>query len=296
MNKYLIFRTDRIGDFLLSAIIIRSIKINDPESHLTVVASEKNYNYIKSFNSVHDVILLNNNFKDKIKLILQLRKNTYQNIILHDNKKRSRFISFFLKAKNIISIKKFSDKSHIEIIKKIIYDLNYEFNNSFLNTLEEKEESSFNHTNFIQLHFDEKWENNNYIKHFVDIEPTENQLSDFLDLLISQTSKKIIITTGLVAPKVLKNVINKKNSKNILFFKDLDFLELENIVIKSDILITCHGSISHLAAAKQIKQLDIIDESYNYSRWTEHFRNYNFIYRTNFSNLANKIMEKLRNF
>ena len=82
MNKYLIFRTDRIGDFLLSAIIIRSIKINDPESHLTVVASKKNYNYIKSFSSVNDVILLNNNFKDKIRLILQLRKNTYQNIIL----------------------------------------------------------------------------------------------------------------------------------------------------------------------------------------------------------------------
>ena len=51
MNKYLIFRTDRIGDFLISAILIKSIKRNDPDSFINVVASENNYNYIKSFKS-----------------------------------------------------------------------------------------------------------------------------------------------------------------------------------------------------------------------------------------------------
>ncbi len=62
MNKYLIFRTDRIGDFLLTAILINSIKRNESNSHVTVVASQKNYNYIKSFNSVDSVILLKNGF------------------------------------------------------------------------------------------------------------------------------------------------------------------------------------------------------------------------------------------
>ena len=32
MNKYLIFRTDRIGDFLILAILIKSIRRNDPDS------------------------------------------------------------------------------------------------------------------------------------------------------------------------------------------------------------------------------------------------------------------------
>ena len=41
MNKYLFFRTDRIGDFLLSAVLLRSIKRNDKSSHITIVASEK---------------------------------------------------------------------------------------------------------------------------------------------------------------------------------------------------------------------------------------------------------------
>ena len=42
MNKYLIFRTDRIGDFLVSAILLKCIKANDPTAHISVVASEKN--------------------------------------------------------------------------------------------------------------------------------------------------------------------------------------------------------------------------------------------------------------
>ena len=213
MNKYLIFRTDRIGDFLLSAILIKSIKLNDVNSHITIIASKKNFNYIKSFNSVDDVILLNNKIIDKIKLIFKLKKTLFHNIILHDNKKRSRFISFFLKTKNKISIYKFSHKSHIEIIKIILKILNYEFNEICLDILEEKKESNFNEVNFIQLHFDEKWENNNYIKHFIDIEPLEEQLSNFLDLLISKSSKKLIVTTGLLPPKILDDVIEKMVNK-----------------------------------------------------------------------------------
>ena len=38
-------------------------------------------------------------------------------------------------------------------------------------------------------------------------------------------------------------------------------------------------------------QIDIIDKSYNYSRWTKHFRNYNCIYRDNFTNLSKEILQ-----
>ena len=74
MNNYLIFRTDRIGDFLVSAILIKSIKINDPLSRITLIASNKNFSYIKKFQSVDEVIKLENNFLSKVKLILKLRK------------------------------------------------------------------------------------------------------------------------------------------------------------------------------------------------------------------------------
>ena len=47
MNKYLFTRTDRIGDFLLSVILFKAIKRNDKMSHITVIASTKNFDYIK---------------------------------------------------------------------------------------------------------------------------------------------------------------------------------------------------------------------------------------------------------
>ena len=70
------------------------------------------------------------------------------------------------------------------------------------------------------------------------------------------------------------------------FFDNLTFDELQNVTLKSHTLISCHGAISHVAASSKIKQIDIIDKSYNYSRWTKHFRNYHFIYRDNFTNLS----------
>ena len=66
INKYLIFRTDRIGDFLVTAILIKSIKRNDPNSYIQIVSSKNNYNYIKSFSTVDEVLILNNGFFNKL--------------------------------------------------------------------------------------------------------------------------------------------------------------------------------------------------------------------------------------
>ena len=90
MNKYLIFRTDRIGEFLVSAILLKCIKKNDPSAHITLIASNKNYSYIKTFPYVDQVIQLNNNFLSKINIFIKLIKFKYKSIIIHDNKKRSK--------------------------------------------------------------------------------------------------------------------------------------------------------------------------------------------------------------
>ena len=97
MNKYLIFRTDRLGDFLLSCILIKSIKRNDPYAHITVLASNKNFDYIKTFDYVDEVVLLKSGFFNRIKTLLDLRKQSYVMTIVHDGKERSKIINFFLK-------------------------------------------------------------------------------------------------------------------------------------------------------------------------------------------------------
>ena len=80
INKYIFFRTDRIGDFLMSAILIKSIKRSDQLSQITVVASKKNYAYIKNFDFIDEVILFPESYLFKfffyIKFFLIL-KNSY---------------------------------------------------------------------------------------------------------------------------------------------------------------------------------------------------------------------------
>ena len=44
MKKFIIFRTDRLGDFLIITNIIKTIKNKYKDSHITVVGSPYNRN------------------------------------------------------------------------------------------------------------------------------------------------------------------------------------------------------------------------------------------------------------
>ena len=291
MNRYLIFRTDRIGDFLITAILLKCIKKNDTNAHITLIASNNNLSYIKTFPYVNQVIPLNNNFSSKLNLFFKLSKFKYKNIILHDNKKRSKLISFFLRSSNKINIKNETKISHIEIIKDILKKMEFNYFDEALNTLDHHKENKSNDEELIQLHFDEKWIFNNYIKKFINIEPTEIELINFIKMIINKSEKKLLITTGIRLPKVMEKIKPILSELEIEIYENLNFSQLEKITSNSNILISCHGAISHVAAANNIRQIDIIDKSYDYGKWTDHFRNYISLYRDRFSTLSNKIIE-----
>ena len=297
MNKYLIFRTDRIGDFLILAILIKSIRRNDPDSFINVVASEKNYNYIKSFKIVDKVTLLTKGIFSKLKLIYFLRKEKYNTIIIHDRKQRSILISLFLKTNLKIVSSANLNISYFSDIKKILNHLNFSFDKADLNTLNNRTYVGLENleNNYILFHFDEKWIHKEYISNYINIEPSEKELVSFFNLIVNKTNKKLVVTTGLNSPQILNKIFRDKFNAKINFFNNLNFLEIESIIDKSDLLISCHGAVSHLATAKNIKQIDIIDKSKTnfYKKWTDHFRNYSFIYRKNFSDLSKEIISLL---
>jgi len=297
MNKYLIFRTDKIGDFLLSAILIKSIRRNDPDSFINVVASEKNYNYIKSFKIVDKVTLFTKGILSRLKLINLLRKEKYNTIIVHDRKQRSILISLFLKTNLKILSNANLNISYFSDIKKILNHLNFSFDKADLNTLNNRTYVGLENleNNYILFHFDEKWIHKEYISNYINIEPSEKELVSFFNLLVNKTNKKLVVTTGLNSPQILNKIFRDKFNAKINFFNNLNFLEIESIIDKSDLLISCHGAVSHLATAKNIKQIDIIDESKTnfYKKWTDHFRNYSFIYRKNFNDLSKEIINLL---
>ena len=295
MTSYLIFRTDRIGDFLLTIILINSIKRNDPNSNITVISSKKNYHFIKSFKIINEVLILENTLLNKIRLINKLRSNYYDNIIVHDSKKRSSMISLFLKYGLKIKPNNDLNISYIDSIKEIISKLNFNFVESDLDTLKYRDHNfskDFNY-DFILLHFDEKWIHNDYISKYTNIEPLKDELISFIDLLLKITNKRLIITTGIRCPNILNDIINIGLNSRVKVYKKLDFLDLEILISKSKLLISCHGSVSHVAAAHQIKQIDIIEEKQSnfYSKWTSHFRNYNSINRRPFVQLSSDIIK-----
>lgn len=297
MDKYLIFRNDRIGDFLLTAILINSIKRNNPNTHISVVASKKNYEYIKTFDYIDKVFLLENSFVEKIKFTINLRSIYYNFVIIHDNKNRSLLISKFLKYSSRILIDYNLKDSHINVIKSILAKLNFSFSKNDLDILKNRNLQNISNIdkNYIVFHFDEKWMHNNYIKNYTNIEPNENQLEIFINSIHLKTKKKIVVTTGKIISEKLNNVINKINNPNIFFFKSINFIMLENLVAKSSLLISCHGAISHICAAYNIEQIDIIEQKKLdfYNLWTDHFRNYKKIYRKDFQTLSDDILNLL---
>ena len=294
MNKYLIFRTDRIGDFLLSMILIKNIKRNDKKSYIVIVSSEKNYNYIKTFSIIDEVIKLNSNFFSRVSVINQLRRHKFKLTIIHDGKNRSKFINFFIiKDKSIYINNDDIKSSHFFKIKTIIHSLSFNFDNKDLNILQNSNFSK-KKKDFIILHYDEKWSSETYISKYKNIEPSDEQFLDFINKIIFKTNYNLVITTGIVTPTKLKRMVLKTNN-NIELIEDLNFIELQEIVSQSKLLISCHGAISHVASAYNIKQIDIIDINLKnpYSNWTDHFRNYFPIYRKNFKNLSAEILSLL---
>ena len=292
MNSVLLFRTDRVGDFLLTLQLVKVIKSNYSNTRFTVVASEKNYEYIKSFSEIDEVVLLKNNFFSKISLILKLRSYYYHTVIVHDGKNRSRFVSFFLKYKKRIVCPSNLINTQYDTIKKTCNKLELKFNNNSLNFMDQR-----NHTatiklkqDFILLHFDEKWIFNLYNKKYVNIEPSIDQFLLFIDKIIYK-NKNLVITTGNTKISLLDTIKKKVNPKNVQILENQSLLELESVVFNTKLLISCHGWISHVASARKIKQVDINDKSYSYDKWTSHFRNYNYIYRNTFENLSNEIIK-----
>ena len=253
----------------------------------------KKFFYVKDFELVDKVYLLKNNFIDKLKFIFKLRNKSFKNIIIHDDKRRSKLISFFLKGEKKIYVKDKEKFTHIEIIKNLLQQSRLKFNKESLNFLEERKVPNFKRENNILFHFDEKWIFDDYIKKFINIEPTEEELIFFLNEILNKTRKNIVITTGLKTPRIIEKIISLLDKNKIKFLNNQNFKDLEQIVSRSEVLISCHGAISHIAAAKNTRQIDIIDKSYDYNKWTSHFRNYNYIYRENFSSLSKQILQRL---
>jgi ADP-heptose:LPS heptosyltransferase len=331
MNKYIFFRTDRIGDFLMSSILFKSIKNSDNTSVIIVVASKKNFEYIKKAEFVDEVILFPESFTKKFLFYLKFFFKKFYLVGILDGKKRSIYFSLIVRSKYkfLFTYKKFYSLVFKYLFSKIFLDKNCSskfdeiknllkyigilFSENDLNTI------SYNRVNnytlnisylkkFILIHFDEKWIFNDYINSYKSIEPlNEKILLEFLEKIVLNSGMDLVVSTGSKSNKYI-DFIKKKFSflnKNIYFYNsfgnkiylydNLSFSQLEKLILNSDTLITCHGAPSHVGAALNKKIIDIIDLSEDdfFLKWTAHFRSHNLVYRDGFINISKKILSLL---
>ena len=324
--KTLIFRTDRLGDFIISCPFIISYKTNFPGSNITLVSSEYNSNYIKNFNFINEIKPLKNEIKFfskliiLIKMILNLRKSKFKNIIILDGKKRSFFISLFLNGDKSILLQ----SKDLAILSKIFnYNSvnNYEFqdqlkNFSFLASLlnfniikkdidiyqnyEFKKNFHFK-KKYIIIHLDEKWYSDFYYKDFTNINPNSFQIKIFVEKLIEIIKEdfEIVITTGSKNIEQIDSFISELETKdnklftqiinntNITFIKNTTFNDLESLVKNSSFLICCEGGISHVSHNCYVDTIAFYEKKRleHTKYWTGHMSKLSLYERKNMTDL-----------
>ncbi len=330
MKRFLIFRTDRVGDFILSCILIKSIKRNKPDSEITVICSEQNYQYVKNYSLIDNARLYPKEFLKKISFFHSIIKNDYDCILSLDGKKRSIFGCVISKAKlkimtvtkkiykkiffnlkeNILFIKDF--KSRIEEFKFILKKINIDYSDKDLDIFDsEKVKSNLNIINeipnksFNQLHLDEKWITEAYKgkrkpRNFNPINASTAQMCDFIREFVAKSKKDLVISAGAetnnlihgVKEKFNKNGVFFLNGKKIIILDNISFTDLKLIIKKANLIIACHGSPAHIASSFNTKIIDIFDQKNEefYKFYTNHLRNYKYLYRENFASLAKNIL------
>ena len=66
MKKILIFKTDRIGDFVNFSPCLRILKNNFEKCHITMVCSKYNYQVAKNYKEIDKIVIIKKNLSLKL--------------------------------------------------------------------------------------------------------------------------------------------------------------------------------------------------------------------------------------
>jgi len=327
-KRILIFRTDRIGDLIVTCPVILTIKEYFFNTHITLIASKKNFEYASKTNFFNNIIQYpDKGIINKFIFFSKLKKEKFDYIFIFDGKERSFISSFFLKSKYKVAlstkIKSYYGIYNIKFFKFDEEDKLYEVYQSIINHCEIKTEiTNYNFLtklvdnnfskevpidNYVHIHLDEKWFSKHYIKSYTDIRPNYDQFIDFINKI--SENDNLLITTGIVNfdfldelrsrffLKLNEKIYVKKNlNKSIYLIFKPSFFDIESLIKKTKILITCHGPLTHIANHFNIKLIDIIEENKIkfYNSYTHYIKNYNFMFRKDFSELKSNLLKFIK--
>jgi ADP-heptose:LPS heptosyltransferase len=337
-NKVLFFSIDRLGDYLIRSNVIHSISKYYKSSD--IICSEKNYKLINRqlfFNKVYLFDTTNKN-KNKISFILSFFFRKYDALISFDGKNISKVLLFIIRAnfKHIFLYKKIGFFNNIKVTlyciflkligitytilnnRKLIENLsedhypskykslkryfsNIDEKTYYLENFDLKKNIIFNEK-FILIHLDEK---------FSDILDIEVNFTDALNSFAKNLKKRIILTAYKNNNKYYKNLLIKKipienfdymnqYKENIFILEDLPLIELNYLIKKSDLNISCHaGFLVHSSLYNGKKTIDLINKSDEkwLKAWITKNEFYKIIYKSDSQKKLNinELLTKLNN-
>ena len=327
MAKFLIFRTDRIGDFITSQLVINSISEISKKNQVDIVASKYNSKYIKNFKHINNVFIFDktqNKILDFFNLFLQIKNKNYDYLIVLDGKRRSFISGIFINATiKICLLKDFYPKFLISLfftkyIKNTETNTQYKNFQVLLNYLDIKSPKILNYYKnyqfvknkfkfrkpYVHLHLDEKWFKDYYFHDFDYMNLKAESLHKFLKALIKKFKCNIVITQGFKKVKIMdefkskyfKNVKDPQTkilNKTVKFIEQSTFRDLENIVLNSKILICCEGAISHVSHSLHKKTIALIqkDRLISTNFWIGHMNNIKTVFRNDIKQVTKDILK-----
>ena len=331
MFKFLIFRTDRIGDYIFSRVITRSILDNNKKNQIDIICSKYNSNYIKKYKDINRIYILDKwDFINLLNTAIKINRVDYDYLIVLDSKRRSIFFSTFLRSKYKIAVLKdfrpflilklffnkyfintefFSQLSNFKTLinyldfkipKKINYYKGYKFKKNIFNIKK----------NYFLIHLDEKWFEGYYYSDYDSINLNVNNFYKFINFIKNNFRKKIVISTGKIKVNLLKKIINyhfkevnnnifysKKFNKNVIFLDNTDFQDIENLVKNSSYVLCCEGAVSHISHIFNKKTYALVNNKHIKTAkfWTDHMSKIELINRSNINNICKSISKCNKN-
>ena len=193
--NFIIFRTDRLGDFIIHSRPIYELKIKYPNSHITVVCSDLNKKIISKYSFIDELIIHNkkDKFLIKFKNFLKIINKKYYAAFVIDGKKFSHICNIFIRSKNKLGLVYTSQKK-IFMFKYWVKKPSHFYNLIFFNKYE-----IFTSKNSLVL-------SENLCQKYINI------FRDFNNKKIKTSTKYIFETNKIYEEsyKKIKNLINYK--------------------------------------------------------------------------------------
>ena len=316
MKKILIFKSDRIGDFINISSVIKNLRTNFPNAKILVFCSKYNSQIAAYYKEIDKILIYENNiiffllkfYKfilfNKFDLVLQLdgKKNSYLYALLIRSKFKA-CISY-IKNRNFLGLKYKSIRPNIILrlfFKNIVnchedYNLtdnaDYHYLTLYHKLLEKHgikikyknhylpfiPHKNFLYQKYILIHIDERWD-------FFDKIFLEN-----FSKKINEFNKKyqLVLTSNYKGNHYFNKLkIKFLNSQNIKFIDKSSINDLLNIIYHCNTVISSHtGFVVHAGSAFNKQIIDVINTNIDkeLDRWIPFDINYKRVY---FNNLTN---------